>query len=410
MELYATLAFVFSLTIFKPRLSLYLFILASPFVSVYQAQGWDPRVGWALFLGLRAMSPDVGKHADVNFRILLAGVVFFVVSATVLRFNMASIPLEDASSAWSFFLYFLSGSFFVFAASRLVGDKQEVVRTLCCLGLSAAGVALYAIWQGYQSYANDQYGRIGSTMINPNFLASYMGICAMGLLSARHVIDTRQWRIFVWSVSAAATLALILSFSRAGLMAFAVGSLLLWATASGKFSFKKAALVATVSVVMALSAYTVLRTYRIQRAAAQMKQGQESLVEVSQSMEDFTRYEAATFALEQWVDHPWFGIGFETFAAVNYQEKGFFVTTHNTLLQLLVGTGVIGVLLMLYVAKQVWARLRNRGKMLFLPALGCFIINSMFADFFGAIEMMAAISLAYLFCFYQIEADAGIKT
>jgi O-antigen ligase len=382
-----------------------LFILASPLISVYQELGWDPRVGWAFFLGLRALLPIDGKELAVNSKVVLAGITFFLIAATVLRFNMASIPAEDASSAWTFLIYFLAGSVFIFAASRLIGSQRDVLRTLLCLGLSAAAVAVYAIWQGAQFYANDQYGRIGSTLINPNFLASYMSVCVMTLLSTRRLVDNQRWRIFVWSVSAAATLAVILSFSRAGMIAFLIGLVLLWATASGKFSVKKAILVAIVIVVASLSAYTGLRAYRIQRAADQMKPGQESLTEISQSMEDLTRYEAATFSLRELADHPLIGIGFGTLAAVNYQQNGFYVTTHNTPLQLLVGTGIVGMLLVAYIGKQLWRKLDKSGRALFLPVAGCFAINSLFADFLAAIEMLVPLALAYMFCRYCSRPD-----
>jgi O-antigen ligase len=261
------------------------------------------------------------------------------------------------------------------------------------------------MWQGYQLSASGKYDRVGSTLINPNALASFMSICAIALISARRLVATTRWRLFVWSVVALASLVLFLSLSRAGLIAFSAGLVLLWATAGRKLTLKRAVTVAIVSCVVALSVYTLVRSFRVQKETAQRGGRQEAATEIGQSMEDFTRYEAATFALKQWSEHPLFGIGFSTFAAVNYEKTGFYVTTHDTLLQLLVGTGLVGIALVAYMVKQLWSGIQKQARILFLPTAGCVAVNSLFIDFLGAIEVMAAVSLVYFLCKHFGEAD-----
>jgi O-antigen ligase len=396
-------AAILGLTVWKPRVSLCLFILASPLLSVYHDLGSDPRVVWAFFLGIRAVMS--GTKRPQNLRIVLAAVIFFAVGAIVLSLNIGRIPPDDEGTAWRFFAYFVAGTVFIFAESRFIDSKQEAIRTLVFLGLAAAVVALFGIWQGYQLYASGKYDRVGSTLINPNALASFMSICAIALISARRLVATRKWRVFVWSVVALASLTVFLSLSRAGMIAFSAGLVLLWATAGRKLTLKRAVAVAVVSCVVAVSVYTLVRTYRVQQASAQMGERQESSTDIAQSMEDFTRYEAAAFALQEWSEHPLFGIGFSTVATVNYEKTGFYATTHNTLLQLLVGTGLVGIALVAYIVKQLWRGFHKQARILFLPTVGCVAVNSMFGDFFGAIELMAAVSLVYFLCKYFAEAD-----
>ncbi len=261
------------------------------------------------------------------------------------------------------------------------------------------------MWQGYQLYAGGRYDRVGSTLINPNALASFMGICAIALISARRLVAQRRWRVFAWSVIALAILTLFMSLSRAGMIAFSVGLVLLVASTGKKLTLKKTLTVAVVASVVAFSVYSLVRSYRVQKETAQQGGRQGDSTDIGQAMEDFTRYEAAVFALQEWREHPLFGIGFSTFAAINYEKNGFYITTHDTFLQLLVGTGLIGMILAIYIVKQLWEKLPKQGKILFLPTLGCAAVNSLFGDFLGAIELMTAVALVYILCEHFGEVD-----
>lgn len=358
--------------------------------------GSDPRWEWAFILGFRSLFANGKTHA-VNLRLILAAMTFFIVCGVVLRLNVDRIPPDDGAAAWTFFKYFLAGAVFIFAASRFVDSREEAVRVLTFLGIAAAEVALYGIWQGYELFAGGQFDRVGSTLINPNALASFLGMSVIALISTRKLVDRRGWKIFIWPVIVMASFVVLLSLSRAGIMALLVGFILVWATAGGRFTAKRAAIVGAVASLVLFSSYALVRAYRIGQGAAQLSEGEEARVEVAQSMEDFTRYEAATFSLQRWSEHPLFGIGFSTLAAVNYQKNGLYITTHNTILQLFVGTGLFGLALSAYTISQLWKGL-EANRVVFLPAAGFVAINSFFIDLLGALEMMAAISVAYLAC------------
>ena len=410
MALYETLAVLLALTFWKPHLSFYLFILVSPLVSIFQDLGWDPRPGWACFLALRAAIGDFALKRQVNVRLTLAATTFFVLSAIILRLNSQQIPAGEARAAWSFFLYFLAGSLFMFAASRFIGSEREALLSLVFLGLAATEVAIYAVWQGYSIRANDGFDRVGSTLINPNTLASFMSVCAITLISGRRLLPSGRWKILMWSVFGIATLALLMSLSRAGLMAFLVGLILAWATKDGRLTVKRTAIVAGISFLVVLSGYAFLRTYRIQQAAAQIGDDAQTRTEIAQSMEDFTRYEAATFSLQQWSKHPFFGIGFETLAAVNYQKNGFYITTHDTFLQLLVGTGLVGTALIIYIFKRLCAGLDKEAGIFFFPIAASVAVNSLFGDFLGAIEIIGAVAIAFQCCKWRAREKQSALT
>lgn len=372
-------------------------------MSLYQEMGFDPRISWSFCLGIRCLFPVDFKTPSLNSKVMCAAAAFFLIAAGVLLFNMPHVAADEANSAWTFFVYFFAGAVAMFAVSRLVDNSEKAKKALVFLGLAGIQVASYALWQAWQLYSSGQYDRVGSALINPNFLAAYVNLCAIGFIALHGYYKSRRWFFFSLSVMVFAIVALLLSLSRAGIIAFFAGLTLLWATRGGRITVRRTAFVIVLSGLILLAAFSILRMYRTQMEKAQMNPGQESLTEISQSMEDFTRYEAAMYGLQQIVQHPLLGIGFELMAAKNYDEKGFYVTTHNTFLQLLVGTGLVGTLLAFYIAKQLWANLEKSERILFLPVVGCVAANSLFADFLGAIEMMIGLAVIYMFCKYHSQ-------
>ena len=73
---------------------------------------------------------------------------------------------------------------------------------------------------------------------------------------------------------------------------------------------------------------------------------------VNQGVEDLSRLEAALYAIDLIEQHPVFGSGIGTFAATNYKNTGNYVANHDTYLEILTGTGVVGFSLL---AGILWA-------------------------------------------------------
>jgi len=151
------------------------------------------------------------------------------------------------------------------------------------------------------------------------------------------------------------------------------------------------------AVIGAAGAGAYLFDYR-QQVTFSSDPGRADLATASQAEEDFTRLEAALYAVELIGDHPILGSGFGTFAASNYNVNGFYVATHNTWLQLFAGTGAVGTILLGILLAILARSLRKRGRVLYLPVAGCFLVNSLFGDYLQSIDVLTILALMYVFC------------
>jgi hypothetical protein len=386
----AILAFLFGITMAKPRWSLYLVLLSSPLLVVYHSVGWDLRLWLGCFLGMRVILTSSGAHVRNNSKLITAAVLYFVVAEIVLQVRSSGVSSDDAGTAQQAFVYFLAGALFAFAASQLMQNTMHLAGALICVGIAVSYTTGYALWERFFASTGSQL-RIGSTLINPNTLGAYASVCGITLLMARRLVDKRSWRLFVGAVFLLSVTAVVLSLSRASALALAPAVVLLWATRGSKINAKKILAAVAISVLTMAILVTAIRGFRVGAAPAS-----ERSTEIEQSMEDFTRYEAATYSLEQWIEHPVFGVGFMLFPEINYQNTGFYATTHDTVLELLVGTGLAGIVLLAYITTQLWKKLSKAGRFAVLPVIVCFVINSLFGDLAQLLELTTVLSIAYL--------------
>jgi O-Antigen ligase len=400
----AILAFLFGMTFVKPRWSVYLVVLTAPLLSVFQSVGWDLRLWLSLLLGIKVILTADGKLLRGQMKVIVAAALYFAIAALVLLVRSSVVPSDDASSAQQAFLYFVAGGLFAFAASQLIENAAHLSHALICLGVAVTYTTGYALWEKFLA-SNAGQLRIGSTLINPNTLGAYAGLCGITLLMARRLVDRRSWRFFIGAVFLLSVTAVVLSLSRAAMLAQAPALVLLWATREGKINAKRILAAAAISVLMMAILVTAVRGVRVGADA-----GSQRSTEIAQSMEDFTRYEAATYSLKQWSEHPLFGVGFMLFPGINYQNTGFNITTHDTVLQLLVGTGLVGMVLLSYTATQLWKQLSKTGRFAFLPVFLGFFINSLFGDFAQALELATVLSIAYLVANTAQEPMATLRT
>src|ERR1035438_5319719 len=152
----AILILVVLLTLAKPRVSLYLFIVASPLVSVYQGLSFDPRILWAACLATRAAFPLDGERLWSNWRIIVSAVVFAVYVEVVFLLNSRGMPPDDISGAQNALFFVISGGLFVFAISRLIDTEAEAIKAVMSLAVAGCYVGLYAMWQSYGANAEGQ--------------------------------------------------------------------------------------------------------------------------------------------------------------------------------------------------------------------------------------------------------------
>jgi len=390
----AILAFLFGITIAKPRWSLYLAVLFSPLVMVYQSVGWDLRLWLACFLGIRVILTAAGPQVRNNIKPIAALVIYFAVAEVVLQVRSSGLPGDDAASAHLAFVYFLAGALFAFAASQLLQNTLHLARALVCVGIAVSYTTGYALWERLFASTGPQLVRIGSTLINPNSLGAYASLCAITLLMARRLVDKRSWRLFVAAGVVLSATAVFLSLSRASALALAPALVLPWATKGSKINAKRILVALATSVLMMAFLATAIRGFRVQSGGADAASQRKT--DISQALDDFTRFEAATYSLKTWSEHPLFGVGFMLFPGINYQDTGFNLSTHDTVLELLVGTGLFGMVLLAYITAQLWKRLSKAGRFAFIPVIIGFFINSLFGDFVQAFELTTVLSIAYL--------------
>ena len=91
----------------------------------------------------------------------------------------------------------------------------------------------------------------------------------------------------------------------------------------------------------------------------------------------------------------------------NYNANGFYVTTHNTWLELLAGTGAVGAILLGTLVWSLARGLRKPGRLLYLPVTGCFLVSSLFGDYLQSIDVIVILAVMYVFSWYATGVNSG---
>ena len=81
------------------------------------------------------------------------------------------------------------------------------------------------------------------------------------------------------------------------------------------------------------------------------------------------------------------------------------MTTHNTWLELLAGTGAVGTILLGTLVWSLALGLRKAGRILYLPVAGCFLVSSLFGDYLQSIDVIVILAVMYVFSWHQTGAD-----
>ncbi len=389
-----------AITWFRPMFSLRLFVLCAPIGNISQLFGWDLRIYWALILAAKAWwqrrRPRSFGFDPFPSRVLQAGAVFFVFSFIALRFQAGSLGPEDKDAAQSLWMYALAASVTFPVFFYLVDTKEKLQSLIPCISLGALGVSAYGIIEAWQTYRDGPADRIASTLGNSNYLAAYLSVAATALLVLSRG-QTGKIRCLSFAAVGLACFCCALTLSRTGIVACVAGAALAWITREGKVNLRKT--VGVLLLLLVVAAFAVGTYFQDLRHQVTFSDDPNTadVAQVGQQAEDFSRLEAATFALQSIGEHPWMGLGFGTFAAANYQANGMYVVTHNTLLEILAGSGLIGFTLIGCAVLSGLVYMGRRGRMIVLPVAGCFAVNSMLGDYLQSIDVMVVLALIYLF-------------
>ena len=180
-------------------------------------------------------------------------------------------------------------------------------------------------------------------------------------------------------------------------MAVLVGVGLAWFSRSDRKLISARIVGATAAAVLLAAALLASYLLQFRRNVTNTDEPQrERLVEAGQTVEDLSRLEAFRYSLQLAGEHPLAGVGFGTFAARNYQANGFYVSTHNTLMQVLVGTGLPGGILIFCLIVALLRPLPLQQRRQLFPAAAAFGICSLFGDYLQAIEILVFFAILYL--------------
>jgi len=389
-------ALVGILTWVSPLSSLYLFVLASPFGAV-DVLGWDPRTRWAILLCLRGaweVWRTGASHVPGTTCKVWAG--FAVLAAGGLWIGSGSLPPGEREAAWSLLLYFVAGSCGVYGMWQLVRRKQQLQNVCAILTASVLMASVIAIVQALVRYRlGDPTDRVAGSLGNPNYFATYLALAATTIVLLVRLNLIKRWYGLI--ACAAAIVACGLTLSRTGIMAILVGV--------GLASFMRyerkllSARVIAVTAITALLGGALLTTYLLsyrRNLTYSDRASQEKLAETMQAAEDLSRLEALRFSLQLTAEHPLAGVGFGTFAARNYDANGLYVVTHNTVMEILAGTGVLGGVLLLSLIFSLVGPLPVRARRHLFPAAVAFGICCLFGDYMQSIEIFVIFAVLYL--------------
>jgi O-antigen ligase len=385
----------------RPRLALLCFLFCVPVPSLPEWLGFDPRLYWAFFLGARAVYEGLVR-GDVRMpkHAIAAWLGFVGVAALVLRVNHYGIGGEDLESAYSFFRYFIGGSLIFFSFRQFVTTREEMRPFILLFAASVLCVSAEGLFEAGSSYAAGGGGRIEGVFGNPNYLAGFLALSVSILQLLRPFLHADQVRSrrFLRIAIVCAALCCVATFSRGGITALVLAASLNWFLREGSKVTVKRVVLALLPVAITVTALTTAQLMTVRfHVSYSADPGTTDIAALNQSFEDLTRLEAALYAIDLFAQHPVFGSGIGTFAATNYQNTGNYVANHDTYLEILTGTGVVGLLLIFRVLWVLVAALDGAQRRALAPVLGVVLAVGATTDLFQALEFFAVLALAYCF-------------
>ena len=384
-----------------PWWSLLLFVIISPWGILFDWLGVDVRLGWSLLLAVRAgLMFSESSRRTVPWQAVWSSIAFALLWYVRLHFGTNDLPPEELDSAYKTSAYFVAGMCAVYSILKMVDSAKRVA---ALLGAAAGGLVLascFGLSQAVTQYGDTTAGgRIPGTLGNPNFFAAYLAISAtVATVAWRLKIGSRFWQALAVTT---ATVVCILTFSRMGIVACCMGvGLALQIRRAGEILNWKL-ICSGVAVALAtgvLSGNYLVETRRSVSYSNAKDVSTEQLGQLGQAVNDWSRLEAAEFGLQEWIDNPVWGVGLATLAARNYMANGIYVTTHNSFIQMLSGSGLVGTVLFALALISLLSTVSVTEKRFVIPVIVEFGACCLFADFLGSIEIfvMWAILIALL--------------
>ena len=263
------------------------------------------------------------------------------------------------------------------------------------LAWAVVWVGIASVVQGFSIWRAGSPERVTGPQGNPNYLAAFLGTSAtvLLLLEVRGLIGRR----FAYSVTALAWVGCVITLSRTSFLAAILGLLVHWTCHSPKrHRVRRAITVGLTALVLLIGIGLYGPQLRARFVGVPGYSRQDRAAQFGQAISDLGRLEAGLYALDLITDSPALGVGFATFTARNYNENGVYLTTHDTYLQLLTGTGIVGGLLVVLLFYQLLRSISRRFRLFLLPTAVCLLVNAGFGDYMHAIDIFVVMAVAYL--------------
>jgi hypothetical protein len=388
---------VLVLTVAAPYYAVLGLVLLAPWNVLNDAIGWDPRLGWACIIATRAA---YGAWKSQTYKIprsaLFTGAAFCALAFTEIQFGTRNLTGDDVDASKSTLLYFVGGALASFAIIQLSDSFARLRALLICATASILFALGFGLLQASASYASGMPSdRIPGTIGNPNYFAAFLGLgatCATVFWRSKWIVP----KLFLLA-AVLASIVCVVTLSRMGTVACIIGvSTALTIKESGKlFNFKMVLWIAVFAVLGSGLAFGYLSSVR-QSITYSNDPINARNAELTQEVEDYTRLEAAEFSLSQLLKNPILGVGLNTIAARNYIQSGLYVTSHDTYLQILAGTGLCGGLLLLFASIHCIRILPAPRRRLLLPALAQLALCSFFGDYLQSIDLIVLFSVLFV--------------
>lgn len=280
--------------------------------------------------GFRVAGPRLG----VLFKSKLAlGLILFVLMA-VLCSATAIVPELAFDVFWGFVR-----SMAVLMFIPLVLETPEQLRTAFLVAAGSIGFLglKFGVWGVIHGGAKVNVGLVNDN----NFLALLLAIGVSMCWYSAPMIPRKMYRLAFYGAMFFTMAAVVLTYSRGGAVAMAVGLVMI-----GLRSKKKILVLPVLMVFLFPAIYLAGDAYRNRMS---------TIVDPMAEGSAASRFYLMKIGLNMWKDHPLFGVGFgrtnqqrlmaeyapEVVAATNYNIK----VIHNTYVQILADCGVLGFLI-----------------------------------------------------------------
>lgn len=291
---------------------------------------------------------------------------FWLIAAASLLFGATTLTQGEFFKALLYLVRFIAGSSLLFVCYNLNAKESRQLQltmliTFLLLALSGF-VILYLIPDftaaGLAELGWDPHiGRLTTAWLDPNFAGGAFAL-GLALVGSSILAERNAWqRLLLGGLGGVLLIALLLTYSRSGLLAFAIAGLIL-----GVLRSRTALLVGTLIAIIGIAAST-----RLQERLGEFATSIASIGTVTmQTMDPTAALRVASWqeALRIWESAPLLGVGFGAYAAhQSFAASSSHAATgaDSSLLTLGATTGIIGVMLFLgFLIHVFWALWRKR--------------------------------------------------